>query len=257
MELAEVVCGNHSVAVTNDARELGPIGSEPRKDESCSVLKVLPESVFGRRTEPFVRAVQVSRGGVLVEMVRDGVRRCAHVFGRWRPVVVGLWRLELARLLRREDDESFVGLRRQLRRLRARQGTPRAPVRVRFSTREELPCESVEGARTDGGVEDDARQERLPRVRAPVREEDLPDPPRRQVTARVPQYADADDRDVDVVTIDLRDAPDGPLRDASFADDAIDARDDLRAVRDGDGLHVELLEVAEAEIHGVARSGTS
>jgi hypothetical protein len=44
----------------------------------------------------------------------------------------------------------------------------------------------------------------------------------------------------------LRDAPDGTLRDPALANDAVDARDDLHAVRQRHGARVELLQGSEA-----------
>ena len=104
-------------------------------------------------------------------------------------------------------------------------------------------------ARSDRRIEHDARAERVPGVRAAVREEHLADPARRELAPRVADDADADDGDVEVVAVDLRHAADGPLRDAALADDAVDARHDLGAVRKRDGARVELLEVAQAEVH--------
>src|SRR5262245_60193433 len=82
-----------------------------------------------------------------------------------------------------------------------------------------------------------------------MREEDLADAARRELCAGVAHDADADDRDIEIVAVDLGDAPDRALRDAAFAEDAIDARDDLGAVRERHGPRVELLEVANAKIH--------
>ncbi len=108
--------------------------------------------------------------------------------------------------------------------------------------------------RADGRLEHDAAAQRLPRVGTPVREEGLADAPRGQLVARVAEDADADDRDVEVVTVDLRDAADRPLRNASLADDTVDACDHLGAVRQRHRARVELLEVAEAKVHAVQTS---
>ena len=81
------------------------------------------------------------------------------------------------------------------------------------------------GLRADGRVEDDAGNERVPRPFAALRPKDLPDPPRRELAPRVAQRADADDVNVERVAVDLDDAPNGPLRHAPLADDAVDPRD--------------------------------
>jgi hypothetical protein len=81
-------------------------------------------------------------------------------------------------------------------------------------------------------------------------EEHLPDAPRRQLAARVSHDAHAEDCDVDLIAVDFGHAPDGALRNAPLAEDAIDARDDLRSMGERHGARVELLEVAEAEVHG-------
>jgi hypothetical protein len=99
-------------------------------------------------------------------------------------------------------------------------------------------------SRAHGRIEDDARAERIPRVRATVCEEDLAHPARGELIARITYDADSNDRDVEIVAVRFGHAPHGALRDSALADDAIDARDDLRPVRQRHGPRVELSEVA-------------
>ena len=77
----------------------------------------------------------------------------------------------------------------------------------------------------------------------------MPDPARGELDTRVSEHPDADDRDLHAVAINLRDAADGPLRDASPIVDAIDAGNDFGPVRKVHGARVELVEGAEAEVH--------
>src|SRR5262245_48098421 len=82
-----------------------------------------------------------------------------------------------------------------------------------------------------------------------MREQRLPDTARRELRARIADDADANDGDIDLVAIDLRDAADSALRNAAFAEHAIDTRNDLRAVGQRHGARVELLEVTQPEVH--------
>ena len=113
------------------------------------------------------------------------------------------------------------------------------------------------GARSDRRFEDDARPQRLPRVGASVREEDLAHSTGRELTPRVADDAHADDGHVEVVAVHLRHAPDGPLRHAALADEAVDAGDDLGSVWQRDGSRVELLEVAQAQVHPISQTTSS
>src|SRR5262249_9055393 len=96
--------------------------------------------------------------------------------------------------------------------------------------------------RPDDGLEDHAGRERLPRIAAAMRKEDLAYPSRGELPAPVADDANADDRDVDLVALDLGDAPDGSLGNAPLAEDALDAGDDLGAVGERHRASVELLE---------------
>jgi hypothetical protein len=82
-----------------------------------------------------------------------------------------------------------------------------------------------------------------------VSEEDLADATRGELDARVTHETDTDDRDVDVVFDDARNPTDRALGDTALADDPVDARDDLGAVRQRHGALVEGSEVLEPEIH--------
>ena len=82
-----------------------------------------------------------------------------------------------------------------------------------------------------------------------MREQGLADAPRGHLVARVAEDADADDGHLEVVPVGLRDAADRPLRNAPLADDAVDACDHLRAVRQRHRARVELLQIAEAKVH--------
>ena len=104
-------------------------------------------------------------------------------------------------------------------------------------------------------IEHDARQERRPRALATLRPEDLPHAARREFATRVAQGADTDDRDVELVTGNLHDAPDRCLRHATFTGHAIDARDDLRPVRKRDRTRIEVCEMANAEVHAAQSTG--
>ncbi len=136
-------------------------------------------------------------------------------------------------------------LRRRDQPLRPRKGEGEDPAVILVGVRVGEPP----GAGPDRRVQDHARAEGVPGIGAAMREEHLPRSPRRQLTASVPDDADADDRDVQIISVDLGNAPDGPLRDAPLADDAVHTRDDLGAVRERHGPRVQLLEVAQAEIH--------
>jgi hypothetical protein len=103
--------------------------------------------------------------------------------------------------------------------------------------------------RPDDGVEDDARAQGIPRIGTPVREEDLANPARRQLVPRVTEHADADDGHLEIVAVHLGHPPDGALRHAALADEALDARHDLGTVWQRDSTGVQLLEVAQAQIH--------
>ncbi len=59
----------------------------------------------------------------------------------------------------------------------------------------------------------------------------------------------ADDRDVDLVTVDLRHPAHRALRDAALPDDAVDAGDHLGAVRKGNRARIEVLELTQPEVH--------
>lgn len=61
--------------------------------------------------------------------------------------------------------------------------------------------------------------------------------------------ADAHDRDIDLVALDLRDAADGALRHTSLTEHALYDGHDLRAVGKRHGAGVELLEVSNSEVH--------
>ena len=69
----------------------------------------------------------------------------------------------------------------------------------------------------------------------------------------VAKSADAHDRDIKHLALDLHHATDVPWgtrrSPPTFADDAVDARDDLRAVTERRGRGVELGEVADAKVH--------
>jgi hypothetical protein len=60
----------------------------------------------------------------------------------------------------------------------------------------------------------------------------------------------ADDGHVELVALHLGHAADGPLGHAPLAYEAVHTRDDLGTVRQRHGSRVELLEVAQAQVHG-------
>ncbi len=105
------------------------------------------------------------------------------------------------------------------------------------------------GLRADDGIEDGAWPEQLPRALPALGEEHLPHPPGRQLRAGVANDANADHRDLEIVAVDLAHPTNRALRDAPFADDAVDAGHDLGAVRKRHGEGIEMLEVAKAKVH--------
>jgi DNA invertase Pin-like site-specific DNA recombinase len=72
---------------------------------------------------------------------------------------------------------------------------------------------------------------------------------RKDPTTRKRRYTLRPESEVQVLAVDLGHAADGSLRNAPLADDAVHARDDLGAVRERHGPRVQLLEVAQAEVH--------
>jgi hypothetical protein len=103
--------------------------------------------------------------------------------------------------------------------------------------------------RAYGRFEHDTGTECVPRAGAPVGEENLPDPSRRKFAALVANDSDAHDGHVEVVAVPPGHTPDGPLGHAALADDAVDARHDLGAVRQRDGASIDVLLVAQAQVH--------
>jgi hypothetical protein len=87
--------------------------------------------------------------------------------------------------------------------------------------------------------------------------ERLPNAAGSELVARVAKDAYSDDGDVDGVSVHLGHAPYGPLRNAPLTDDAVDARDHLRTVREEHCARVEPLEVAQPKVHPSMVSSTS
>ena len=77
----------------------------------------------------------------------------------------------------------------------------------------------------------------------------LPDAPRRELVPPVAEDADANHRYINHIPIGLRHAPDRSLGHAPLTEHAIDARDDLRAVRQRHGTRVQVLEVSQPKVH--------
>ena len=82
-----------------------------------------------------------------------------------------------------------------------------------------------------------------------MREQCLTDTTRRELRPRVADDADPDHGDVDRVPLELRDAPDRPLRDPALPEERVDPRDDLRPMRERHRAGVELPEVLDAQVH--------
>jgi hypothetical protein len=74
----------------------------------------------------------------------------------------------------------------------------------------------------------------------------LANPSRRELAPRVANDTHTHDGHIELLVVHLRHAPDGALRNPTLANDAVDACDDLRAVRQRYGARVELLEVSKA-----------
>jgi len=82
-----------------------------------------------------------------------------------------------------------------------------------------------------------------------VGEENLPDSTGRELAPPVSHDTNAHDRDVDLVVLDPRDAPDRALRHSPLPEHAVDTCHDLCAVGKWHGARIELFEVANAEVH--------